>query len=230
MSESEFDRLGDREFERLCQALLVHKYGADIEVRNGPGDLGADAFTTRSLKFPDPDRPERGPFAFQVKFVENAAQLGSRAVTRLRRTLIAERAAIERRIDAGVWTMPRHYVLMTNVRVRPSAMERVVDAVTPALPDAEVHVMDRLWLDVALTTAPDLRRSFPTMLSFRDLVAVVDEVVSHPLRNRSQAFLNAARDLQPVFVATRAYDRALAMLETHGFVVLTGPPEMGKTA
>ena len=230
MSEAEFDRLGDREFERLCQVLLVHRYGAAIEVRSGPGDRGADAFTTRSLKFPDLGRSERGPFAFQVKFVENAAQLGSRAVTRLRQSLIAERAAIEHRIHAGVWTAPRHYVLMTNVRVRPSARERVVGAVSPVLPDAEVHVVDRLWLNAALTATPDLRRSFPTMLSFRDLVAVVDDVVSRPLRNRSQAFLNTARDLQSVFVATWAYDRALAMLETHGFVVLTGPPEMGKTA
>jgi hypothetical protein len=230
MIESEFDRLGDREFERLCQALLVHKYGEAIEVRSGPGDLGADAFTTQSLRFPDPDRPERGPFAFQVKFVENAAQLGTRAVTRLRQSLVAERVEIERRIGTGVWTAPRHYVLMTNVRVRPSAKERVVNAVSPAMPDATVHVMDRLWLDVALTAVPELRRSFPTMLTFRDLVAVVDDVVSHSLRNRSQAFLNDARDLQPVFVATRAYAKALAMLQMHGFVVLTGPPEMGKTA
>jgi hypothetical protein len=230
MSTSGFDRLGDREFERLCQSVLVHTYGAAIEVRRGPGDRGADAVATRSLNFPDPSRLERGPFVFQVKFVENATQLGGRAVTRLRQNLITERATIERRIDAGVWTVPRHYVLMTNVRVQPSARDRVVGAVSQVLPGAEVHVLDRLWLDTALATAPDLRRSFPTMLSFRDLVAVVDGVVSHPLRNRSQAFLNAARDLQPVFVATRAYDRALAMLRTHGFVVLTGPPEMGKTA
>src|SRR5262249_7582188 len=126
MSESEFDRLGDREFERLCQALLVHKYGAGIEVRSGPGDLGPDAFTSRSLAFPDPDRRQRGPHLFQVKFVENAAQLGNRAVTRLRQNLMAERTAIERRIDAATWTAPRHYVVMTNVRVGPAARERVV--------------------------------------------------------------------------------------------------------
>lgn len=230
MSESEFDRLGDREFERLCQALLVHRHGAAVEVRSGPGDRGADAFVEGPLNFPDPKRRERGPFLFQVKFVENAAQLGGRAVTRLRQNLVAEREAIERRIEIGVWTVPRHYVLLTNVRVQPSAKKRLVDAVSPILPDTEVRVLDRLWLDAALADIPELRRSFPMMLSFHDLVAVVDEVVSHPLRNRSQAFLNDAQNLRPVFVATRAYEKALAMLEAHGFVVLTGPPEMGKTA
>src|SRR4029078_5451711 len=32
------------------------------------------------------------------------------------------------------------------------------------------------------------------------------------------------------FVPTRAYERTLAVLERHHFAVLTGPPEMGKTA
>ena len=33
-----------------------------------------------------------------------------------------------------------------------------------------------------------------------------------------------------MFVPTPAYHRALAVLREHGFLVLTGPPEMGKTA
>src|SRR5207253_6174214 len=36
--------------------------------------------------------------------------------------------------------------------------------------------------------------------------------------------------LAHVFVPTRAYVRALDVLDRHRFVVLTGPPEMGKTA
>jgi MoxR-like ATPase len=33
-----------------------------------------------------------------------------------------------------------------------------------------------------------------------------------------------------VFVPTRAYRRALTVLDVHRFAVLTGPPAMGKTA
>lgn len=231
MSESEFDRLGEREFERLCQALLLRMHGVTIEIWSGSGDGGADAFSRGPLTFPNIGRRQRGPFVFQIKFVEAAAQLGSRAVTRLRKSLTKERAAIERRIAAGAWTTPRHYVLMTNVRVPPSARARVIDALSPSLAGAELHLVDRRQLDTMLIQAGNgLRRSFPTMLSFRDLIAVVDGVVSKPLLNRSQAFLNIARDLGPVFVTTKAYGKALAMLETHGFVVLTGAPEMGKTS
>lgn len=47
---------------------------------------------------------------------------------------------------------------------------------------------------------------------------------------RSTLDLRAATELAHVFVATRPYARALDVLERHRFAVLTGPPEMGKTA
>jgi hypothetical protein len=42
--------------------------------------------------------------------------------------------------------------------------------------------------------------------------------------------LAAARALAPMFVATAAYRRCCEVVARHGFAVLTGPPEMGKTA
>ena len=41
---------------------------------------------------------------------------------------------------------------------------------------------------------------------------------------------DAAWSIAKVFVPTRAHARALDVLDRHGFCVLTGPPEMGKTA
>jgi hypothetical protein len=42
--------------------------------------------------------------------------------------------------------------------------------------------------------------------------------------------MQEAGDLAPLFVPTGAYSQALTVLGLHGFVVLTGPPEMGKTS
>ena len=42
--------------------------------------------------------------------------------------------------------------------------------------------------------------------------------------------IDAARDLARVFVPTPAWHQAVAVLREHNFLVLTGPPEMGKTA
>jgi hypothetical protein len=47
---------------------------------------------------------------------------------------------------------------------------------------------------------------------------------------RSSLDRGAAQELASVFVPTHAYRRALEVLDAHRFAVLTGPPEMGKTA
>src|SRR6185369_4567014 len=74
------------------------------------------------------------------------------------------------------------------------------------------------------------RRSFPEILSLRDLDALLTDVVNRGVLARSQAAIEESRDLIPVFVPTSAYDLTWKVLERHSFAVLDGPPEMGKTA
>ena len=71
-----------------------------------------------------------------------------------------------------------------------------------------------------------LRRRVPAVLGVCDIAALAEAAAL----DRSTAELDAARRLARVFVATRAYARTLAVLERHRFAVVTGPPEMGKTA
>jgi hypothetical protein len=72
----------------------------------------------------------------------------------------------------------------------------------------------------AIRRLPDVRLRLPSVLS----LGVAPEAGASTLD------LDAAQELARVFVPTPAYHRALAVLEAHGFLVLTGPPEMGKTA
>jgi hypothetical protein len=72
--------------------------------------------------------------------------------------------------------------------------------------------------------SPELRLGVPAVLGVRDADLPPEAA------ERSTADLAAATELARVFVATRAYQRAVDVLQTHHFAVLTGPPEMGKTA
>ena len=55
--------------------------------------------------------------------------------------------------------------------------------------------------------------------------------MTHRSRPSASTFdIDAARDLARVFVPTPAWHQAVAVLREHNFLVLTGPPEMGKTA
>jgi hypothetical protein len=73
---------------------------------------------------------------------------------------------------------------------------------------------------------PELRLRVPSVLGIRELGDLIEEAVS----SRSTADIAAATELARIFVPTNAYARALDVLQKHHFTVLTGPPEMGKTA
>jgi len=81
-------------------------------------------------------------------------------------------------------------------------------------------------LGEAIDEHASLRLDLPSVLSVGDTRARLDA----DALQRSTLDLDAALELAPVFVPTEAYARALGTLRKYAFLVLTGPPEMGKTA
>ncbi|MGZ4202427.1 MAG: nSTAND3 domain-containing NTPase [Thermoleophilaceae bacterium] len=92
--------------------------------------------------------------------------------------------------------------------------------------DGDEVVLGPWELSAAVDADPPLRRRMPAVLGIRDL----DELIEPAAAEASTLDRSAAEQLAPVFVATGPYRRTLEVLERHAFVVLTGPPEMGKTA
>jgi hypothetical protein len=91
---------------------------------------------------------------------------------------------------------------------------------------AEFTVLGATELGECLDRRPELRAVLPSVLGLRDL----DPLIASDARDRSTLEIGPAQELARVFWSTRAYERARAVLGRHRFVVLTGPPEMGKTA
>lgn len=94
---------------------------------------------------------------------------------------------------------------------------------------AAVYGADVLGPDELLArfvASPEARFRAPSALGVVDL----DALIAPELVERSSGDLNAAADLARVFVPTASYEAALRVLARHHFAVLTGPPEMGKTA
>jgi hypothetical protein len=86
--------------------------------------------------------------------------------------------------------------------------------------DADHLVVGEAELLGAIDRHPEVRLRLPSVLALRP----------PPPADGSTLDLEAALALAEVFVPTLAYDRALATLQRDHFAVLTGPPEMGKTA
>jgi hypothetical protein len=81
-------------------------------------------------------------------------------------------------------------------------------------------------LGALVDASPELRVRLPSLLGIRD----IEGLTAPEVLDRSTADIAAAHELAHVFVPTSAYGRAIAVLSRHHFAVLTGPPEMGKTA
>jgi hypothetical protein len=92
--------------------------------------------------------------------------------------------------------------------------------------DLRVVILGAAEISGSLDRDPRLRAAMPSVLGLRDL----DELIESDVRARSSLDAGRAQELARVFWPTRAYDRARDVLGRHRFVVLTGPPEMGKTA
>jgi hypothetical protein len=146
-----------------------------------------------------------GPTLVIVAWVRHGASAPG-APARLRELLLDSLAVWEER-------PARTLLVLTNVAA-------VLDTGVPAT----ILGPDELWRLYA--ASPLVRLRAPAALGIADLGALVPEDAAQ----RSSADIAASVELAHVFVPTRAYHDALRALERHSFVVLTGPPEMGKTA
>jgi hypothetical protein len=101
-----------------------------------------------------------------------------------------------------------------------------VETARGALDDLTTHVFDGRLLSRLVLSQPQLLLRLPPLLGICDEAALLPEAG----RGRSTGNVDAALALARVFIPKRAYTAAVSTVERHGFAVLTGPPEMGKTA
>ena len=223
-----FDDLGWLQFERLCQAILKAKFGPAVISWGGRSDRGRDAYCEEALNLTNIG-PTSGPFVFQAKFVTNANAAGARPGPALLKAVQAERDEIISRQKAGTWKTPARYILMTNVPMTASLRIEIAETFDKVLGGEKAISWGADDLSDLLYDLPNLRVAFPQILSVRDFDVFIREMVNHAVVERSLTARLEAESYVSVFVPTKAYDKALETLQRHSFVVLTGPPEMGKT-
>jgi hypothetical protein len=225
------DDLGWYQFEWLVQALLKDHLGIGVESWGGHGDNGRDAWCSEPLHFPAKELKSTGPFLFQAKFVEGANAAGAKPFPRLIAAVKAEMVTTHRRRTQSKEIQKcRYYVLITNSLISPQGRDKVREEIEKTFPNTVVHCLGGNDICDLLDANPTLKRSFPQLLSLQDLDVLLANVVNRDVVERSSAAISYARDLPAVFVPTDAYAQAWEVLKKHHFVVLEGPPEMGKSA
>jgi Novel STAND NTPase 3 len=224
------DDLGWYSFERLVQSLLKAEIGIGIENWSGNRDRGRDGYCQKPLHFPERNVLSPGPFVFQVKHVRGANAAGAKPAGPILAAVKSEITAINQRITNGEWKLPGSYVLLTNAPLSAGCKDKIERLFRDVLPATEVSSLDGSDICDFLDKLPEIRKSHPEILGLSDLFELIREAVGNPIFERSAAAIQEAEQISKVFVQTRAYRKTQENLSKHGFVVLDGPPEMGKTS
>lgn len=225
----DFDRLGWLNFEWLIQTWLKAEFGFTVESWGGSHDQGRDAYSKETIAGKSTNTVYTGPVVFQVKFVAQANARGSDYRSPLLSSCRAESRAIQARIERGLWQSPKSYVLLTNCPVTGSDRAEV-GAILASEISGNIAVLGASDLADAIDLRPEIARAYPQILSYRNLLDIIERAQAKDVFERSAAALAAAQEIIPVFVPTEAYERAWSVLRKNHFVVLSGPPEMGKTS
>ncbi|HWH10128.1 MAG TPA: hypothetical protein VG165_03305 [Solirubrobacteraceae bacterium] len=236
----DLDRLGWLQFERLCSLVL----DADAGLAD-PGWIGR-AYAVRRASLDGPLAFASRPIA-QTGAAATLAQAGAVTPDHAAATL-AQAGAVTVAViwvAAGLEPVSRRYDFARRVNRLADegglGPEHTILALTN-LDATDAHETATAWLRPTLLPRlvvlglhelsetidrhPGVRAGLPSVLGLRDLAPLIPTA----LRDRSTFDVDAARALARVFSPTRAFDRARAVLDRHRFAVLTGPPEMGKTA
>jgi hypothetical protein len=207
-SSYRLDELGWLQFDRLCSLVLEADAGLGGLQWRGRGDIARIARVDGPLVLRDRGHRLGGPVTVAAVWIRGMERRLSEFAERVV-SLPAERAEC--------------LLVMTNLDTADARDALRADALGQ---DLRVVILGAAEISGSLDRDPRLRAAMPSVLGLRDL----DELIESDVRARSSLDAGRAQELARVFWPTRAYDRARDVLGRHRFVVLTGPPEMGKTA
>lgn len=204
------DRLGWLQFEQLCARLLELEAGIPRLAWAGGADRCRRVLSGEPVGRPLIDASLPPPVLVQCAWI--------RPQSRQSPAFAPERLARDHPEDVAV---AGSYLLLCNYKLEPRDLPAALRE--DRLPAA---VLGPEELGGRIDSRPELRLAMPSVLG----LGALDDLIEPAVAVRSSLDRRAARDLAEVFVPTRAHERALAVLGAHRFAVLTGPPEMGKTA
>ena len=207
-SSYRLDELGWLQFDRLCSLVLEADAGLGGLQWRGRGDIARIARVDGPVVLRDRGHRLGGPVTVAAVWIRG----GERGLSEFAERVVSVPA------ERAEWLL-----VMTNLDTVDARDALRADALGQ---DLRVVILGAAEISASLDRDPQLRAAMPSVLGLRDL----NELIESDVRGRSSLDAGRAQELARVFWPTRAYDRARDVLGRHRFVVLTGPPEMGKTA
>jgi len=220
-------KLGAFQFEEIIKTLLKAELGIGMESWGGHKDYGIDVYFKGELKYPS-NIKNKGIFIFQVKFTNLLSR--KKAFESIKEGFI--NWAKNKRFEMLTAKNKKiFYTLITNVPLTSNQRMKLKKQMKEILKIRESRIIINDGKDICnlLDKHPEVRYSYPQILGLQDLKYIISKAINKPFFERSKILIEEAHDYSQIFVPTSPYRRAMQVLQKHSFVVLEGPPEVGKT-
>jgi|LGVE01.1.fsa_nt_gb hypothetical protein len=214
-------RLGWYNFEMLSKSLLKLIIGPGVSSFGGTQDKGRDATYEGKASFPSKVNPWDGFWIFQVKSKEVEKLETRTQINSFYRNLEKEFLNIKEKHEE--W--PDNYILILNFSISAKTKDDLKKRVLNLGFDGNFHTIDGQEICEFLDIYPQIRRAYPQLIGLADL----EHIINRELYEKSKAFFETWQEKLSCFVAVKPYFTALEKIKKYNFIVLDGPPEVGKS-
>ncbi len=205
----------------LSKSLLKLIIGPGVSSYGGIKDEGRDATYKGKASFPSKDNPWGGFWIFQVKSKELEKLETQTQINSFYKEVDKEILNIKKR--HGEW--PDNYILILNFGISNKTKDDLKKHVLNLGFDGNFQTIDGQEICEFLDIYPQIRRNYPQLIGLADL----EYIINRELYERSKAFFETWQAKLSCFVAVKPYFTALEKIKKHNFIVLDGPPEVGKS-
>jgi len=231
MRKYDFLRLGAVNFQLMVQTLLKKIIGAGVTSMDIIGKDGArDArYSGKAKLYPSKEKCWDGRWVFQVKF-HDYERLGG--IKTIRRKILDDLKNEVKSLNKYHQPID-NYIFITNVPLSGETDKGTLDKIdkysNESFPDLKFAIWHYPDLCNFLDMHSEIKMAFPQILGIEDIQRILGEVLIKSTLERTEAFIKDMRKTARIFVSVSAYHEALNILGEYHFVVLKGPPKMGKT-
>ncbi len=200
--------------------MLQEELGIGINNFGGTKDRGRDAYFEGNAKYPPNEEKWSGIWIFQAKF-RDFIRTGENDA---RKSLISSLKKELKKILKKYEDKCNNYIYITNVELTVNDTEKMKE-IAEDFSIENFRIIHFPEINSFFARNINIKWQFPRLIGFADL----NKIISKSIKERSKAFLEAIQPNLEVFVPTNIYFKAIDVLKEFNFVILEGPPKMGKT-
>ena len=220
MDKLEFCKLGGYDFQKLVDLFLTKQMGFSIQFYRGTKDRGRDAYFKGEAKLAPNEEIWSGTWIFQAKFRDFLRRGENEMRKEIIDTLEDELNKIIKKYEDECDI----YIYFTNIDLTQNDIAQMYE-ISEKIEISHFQVFHFPHFETFLSQYENIKWQFPRLLDISDL----EHIYNKEINERAIAIMEEIKENMEVFANTEIFSKSIDVLNEFNFVILYGPPKMGKT-